>query len=250
MTDLTHLGEEEHAALALLAAAGRILADTRSDVPPEFVTGLFARAVPEDLMSYDAREIAKLAARAWELFVERKPGTARVRLSSLTAGDARLNAISVLEVLNDDMPFLLDSVMGELAERGLDIHLVVHPVFAVERDPAGRLIAFQNARPSTSGKARESFIYIHLARIDDETRRRDIADAIEAALYDVRVGVQDWRAMLDRVTGVVAELKDNPPPLPVGEIAEAIQFLQWLKDDNFTFLGVRNYEFSANEDSL
>ena len=122
-----NLARNESAA-ARKKRAGRILAETRGDVPAEFLTGLLGRAAPEDLMVYDAREIAKLAARAWELFAERKPGTARVRLSSLTAGDARLNAISVLEILNDDMPFLLDSVMGELAERGLDIHLVVHPV--------------------------------------------------------------------------------------------------------------------------
>ena len=56
--------------------------------------------------------------------------------------------------------------------------------------------------------------------------------------------------MLDRVAGEIADLKNHPPPLPVGEIAEAIQFLQWLTDDNFTFLGVRNYEFATGEDSL
>jgi glutamate dehydrogenase len=60
-------------------------------------------------------------------------------------------------------------------------------------------------------------------------------------LGEVRLAVQDWRPMRERVTGIVAELKANPPPLPVDEIAEAIQFLQWLLADNFTFLGARNY---------
>ena len=63
----------------------------------------------------------------------------------------------------------------------------------------------------------------------------------------MRLAVVDWRPMLDRVNGIVADLKTNPPPLPVDEIAEAIQFLQWLLADNFTFLGVRNYTFEQDE---
>ncbi len=64
---------------------------------------------------------------------------------------------------------------------------------------------------------------------------------MSTVLDEVRLAVQDWRPMLNRVNGIVSELKANPPPLPVDEIAEAIQFLQWLLADNFTFLGVRDY---------
>jgi glutamate dehydrogenase len=66
--------------------------------------------------------------------------------------------------------------------------------------------------------------------------------ALEIVLAEVRLAVQDWRPMRDRVSAIIAELKTTPPPLPVDEIAEAIQFLQWLLADNFTFLGVRDYE--------
>ena len=250
MTDAIAHSDEERAAHELLTAAAKVLADDRHEVPAEFVTLLFERALPEDLMRYDAREIAVLAAEAWALFGERHPGTPRLRLATPVAGDKRLKAMSVLEVINDDMPFLVDSVMGVLADRGLDANLVVHPIFTVQRDSSGRLLSFERARPAAPGMVRESFIHVHLARIDDEGRRNDLKRAIEAALMDVRVSVQDWRAMLDRVAGEIADLKNHPPPLPVGEIAEAIQFLQWLTDDNFTFLGVRNYEFATGEDSL
>ncbi len=244
-------GDEKNAVQALIAAAGKVLAGERSDVPEAFIAGLFERAVPDDLMRYDAREIAALAADAWDLLSARKPGTANVRLSSPVEDVAheRLKATSVLEVVNDDMPFLVDSVMSELADRGLDVHFVVHPIFTVERDSNGRLRAFKGTQPAGEG-SRESFIHIHLARIDDEAKRKEIVRAIEAALADVRVSVQDWRAMHERVTGTIAGLKRNPPPLPVGEIAEAVQFLDWLAHDNFTFLGIRNYEFSPGEDAL
>ena len=63
------------------------------------------------------------------------------------------------------------------------------------------------------------------------------------------LAVQDWRPMLGRVDEVIADLKTNPPPLPVDEIAEAIQFLEWLAADNFTFLGVRDYALDGNDDA-
>ena len=79
---------------------------------------------------------------------------------------------------------------------------------------------------------------------------RPIVAAIGLVLADVRACVGDWRAMKARVAGEIAELKGNPPPLPVAEIAEAIQFLEWLDADNFTFLGIRNYVFTAGEAAL
>src|SRR6516162_7856757 len=82
------------------------------------------------------------------------------------------------------------------------------------------------------------------------TSARSIASTSERALVDVRLCVEDWRAMTARVADMVAELKANPPPLPAAEIAEAVAFLEWLADNNFTFLGIRDYTFTAGEDAL
>ena len=89
--------------------------------------------------------------------------------------------------------------------------------------------------------ARESFIHIHVERIDDAAKRDEIAHALEWVLIDVRLCVRDWKPMVARVNEVIAELKANPPPVPVGDIAEAIQFLEWLNANNFTLLGVQEY---------
>src|SRR5215510_11814336 len=211
---------------------------------------LFAHAVPEDLMRYDPRQLAELAANAWSLLAVRKPGVPKIRLDTPDpTGHERLRNDSVLEIVNDDMPFLVDSVLAELAERGIEIRFVVHPVLTVVRDEAGRLTAFKGAKPA-AGALRESVIYIHIERIDEEARRAEIVEAIERVLADVRLCVQDWRAMIARVADAIAELKANPPPLPEAEIAEAVAFLEWLADNNFTFLGVRNYKFTSGEEAL
>jgi glutamate dehydrogenase len=155
----------------------------------------------------------------------------------------------VLEIVNDDMPFLVDSVLGELTERGLEVRLVVHPVFSVGRDAAGRLTAFNGTR-QVEGALRESFIHIHFESLEEPARRDDLVTALERVLADVRACVTDWRAMTARVDSLVAELKSNAPPLPAAEIAEAVEFLEWLVANNFSFLGVRDYQLSAGREAL
>src|SRR6516164_6414590 len=234
--------DEQHAAKALIAEAGTRMRGADPDIPEDFVTALFAHAVPEDLMHYDAGGLAALAADAWSLLAMRKVGMAAIRFdtfASVTGPEPR-RGDSVLEIVNDDMPFLLDSVLGELAERGVAVHFVVHPIFAVSRDAAGRLVAFKG-NAHGGGAPRESFIHLHVERIDDAARRAEIVAALEPVLADVRAAVEDWRAMTARVRDVIADIRANPPLLQVAEVAEAVQFLDWLLADNFTFLGVRNY---------
>jgi glutamate dehydrogenase len=214
----------------LVAAAGPLLAE---GVPPDFAERLFGRAAPEDLVHYEAADLARLAQNAWEFLAARKPGTFKVRLEAPVDG-ARLNDISVIEIINDDKPFLLDSTMGELANLGVAVRLVAHPVLTVARAPDGQLTGL-----APEG-ARESLIHIHVERIEDEARKTAILSALGDALTEVHLAVADWRTMLQRLGEVVADMEARPPPLPADEVAEAIAFLQWLLDDNFTFLGVRS----------
>ncbi len=235
---------DEGAAQKLIAAAAAVLAARKPDIPEDFFAALFSHADPEDLARYQAHELALLAADAWSFLGQRKAGAAKLRFEA----SAARREVSVLEIVNDDMPFLVDSVLGELNERGLDIHLVVHPVLTVERNALGTLTSFNGLR--TGSGARESFIHIHVEGIDDAARRAEVVQALEQVLADVRITVQDWRAMLARVGEIIADLKTTPPPLPVDEIAEAIQFLEWLMANNFTLLGVRNYVCIAGTDAL
>jgi glutamate dehydrogenase len=239
--------DEERAARALLDAASTLL----GDVPATFAALLFARTAPEDLLIYDKTEVAELARQAWAFLAERKSGEPKVHVvSPPDAAGAHLKSISVIEVVNDDMPFLVDSLMGELNERGLHVRLIAHPIFTVVRGQDGKL-----ASPPTEGRAdggakgaqSESFIHIHIERIDDANKRGELANALVAVLADVRLCVQDWKPMVARVSEVIAELKADPPPIPVAEIAEAIQFLEWLAANNFTLLGVQDYAVAGDD---
>jgi glutamate dehydrogenase len=229
---------EKIAARATIEKAGAALARRRAEIPVDFIEQLYGRVVPEDVARYGSDDLATLAAHAYDFIAERKPGTPKIRCDTIKLEhSADRNSVTVVEIVNDDMPFLVDSVMGEITERRLDVRLVAHPMFGVRR--SGSKLAGIDA-PDAVG-ARESFIHIHLSPVADDVCA-ELVHALEIVLGEVRLAVQDWRPMRDRVTAIVAELKTTPPPLPVDEIAEAIQFLQWLLADNFTFLGVRDYK--------
>jgi len=247
MADDISISANEHdaAARAGLEQADSALAARRKDIPAGFVSQLYGQAVPEDILCYAPADLATLAERAFDFLKERTANAPKIRCDTVALKESgERKSVTVLEIANDDMPFLVDSVMGEIGERRLNVQLVAHPVFGVRRDN-GRLVAL-GARDA-AGSVRESFIHVHLESIADAAQCEAIVRALAGVLGEVRLAVTDWRAMLDRVNGMVNELKTNPPPLPVDEIAEAVQFLQWLLADNFTFIGVRDYVFDGNE---
>src|SRR5882757_2263585 len=120
--------DENSAASSLIDTAAAMLVGGRSDIPPSFTAHIYARAVPEDVVRYGAEDLAMLAERAYEFLRERQPGTPKVRCETVTLSDSgERKSVTVVELINDDMPFLVDSVMGEIAERRLDVRLVSHP---------------------------------------------------------------------------------------------------------------------------
>jgi len=241
--DIPH-GGDDYASVALIDAATALLAKRKPDIPTDFLAKLFGLAAPDDLARYGAEELAAIAERSWTFFAEREAGVPKIRFEPAAAA----RGVAVLEIVNDDMPFLVDSVVGELNARSLDIRLFVHPVFVVERDLAGKLTNFKGAR--NVGGQRESFIHIHVDSLEDVARRAEIVEALNGILAEVRVCVEDWQPMLARIRAIIADLRTSPPPLAVDEIAEAIQFLEWMEDDNFTLLGARDYVFTDSAEAL
>jgi glutamate dehydrogenase len=242
------LDTDDSAGQALIGAASAALAKRRSDIPGGFLAELLGSAVPDDLRRYGPDELAAIAERSWSLLAVRKAGAPKISFEPAPALAPVTRTVAVLDIINDDMPFLLDSVVGELNQRGLDIRLLVHPVFAVERDSAGALTAFKGV--AKDGGRHESFIHIHIEGVAEAARRAEIVAALEDILAQVRVTVQDWRPMLEGLRAIIAELRADPPPLDAGEVAEGVQFLEWLAADNFTLLGTRDYVFTGDAEVL
>ncbi len=211
----------------------------------DFAAALYANAPYEDIHALAPDELAELAAESFTCLKTHKPGTTTLRVFNPDGEDGSgLERVTVIDIVNQNMPFLLDSAMAELTARGLDVRMVLHPILAVTRDGKGKLKdVAPRTRAAKDGTQPVSFIHIHVGRIDSDLVRKDLARTLTGIFNDVRTCVADWRAMLGHVDEAIAEFRDNPPPIPVEEIAEAVQFLEWLRDNNFTFLGMRQYDF-------
>ncbi|MBX9875860.1 MAG: NAD-glutamate dehydrogenase, partial [Beijerinckiaceae bacterium] len=236
-----------NATAAAVSAIESAAADHPGAMPPEFPRLLYGRAVAEDLEALPADMLARAAAAAHaHLLAPRAPQAINLRLrDEAFDSDGRQRQVTILEVVNENKPFLLDSTLSELAEQGYEPRLVSHPILAVARaaDGAFLSLAGEAAGRAPEGTRRESLIQIVLERIDSPEARDRLCAGLERVYADVGLAVEDWAAMRGRITEVIQAYRANPPPLPEDEVGEALQFLEWIAGDNFTLLGIRAYRF-------
>ncbi|HKB79417.1 MAG TPA: NAD-glutamate dehydrogenase, partial [Thermoanaerobaculia bacterium] len=182
----------------------------------------------------------------WEFGNVRKPGTPNIRLFNPTIeANGWTLQHTIIEIVNDDMPFLVDSVTAEINGRGRNIHLLLHPVVQVRRDAGHRRIEIASTEATAADSVTESYMHIE---IDQETEPAELGSmraALERVLEQVRLAVTDWRAMRNRLAEDIRELEGKKLPMPKEEVDEADAFLKWLDEGNFIFLGFRRYGFAT-----
>ncbi len=211
--------------------------------PEDFAALLFARVDAEDLALLPQEMRDALAASTRTFLERREIGKATIRVEPIVVSG---RPGTLVEVINEDMPFLLDSTLADLTERGYPLALVAHPILAVERKPDGslaRLIGASQGR-ELAPVQRESLLHIHVGVAMDAVQRQELADRLATIFVDIRAAVTDWLPMRTRIAEIATRYRATPPLLPADEIAEAVQFFDWLLAENFTILGVREYRFS------
>ncbi|MEU6889385.1 NAD-glutamate dehydrogenase [Streptomyces viridosporus] len=220
-----------------------------------FLQRFYLHTAPEDLTDRDPVDVFGAAASHHRLAENRPQGTASVRVHTPTVEENGWTCShSVVEVVTDDMPFLVDSVTNELTRQGRGIHVVIHPQFVVRRDVTGKLIEVLPTPPGDDlphDAHVESWIHVEIDRESDRGDLKQITADLLRVLSDVREAVEDWGKMRRAATGLAEDLSDEPVPgdLPQQQVEEARELLHWLADDHFTFLGYREYEL-REDDSL
>ena len=203
----------------------------------------------DDLAAYTPDQLVEHVAAMREFATLRAPGTP---LIDVVDGPA----FTLLRVVTDDMPFLVDSVGIELAREGRSIHLIIHPQVVVRRDGEGRLVEVLDIDPDDdrpSDATNESWMHIELDHDLVEVSGEETVRGIARVLADVRAAVQDWQAMRAKAVEIADSLATEPIPAEAeGERAEAAALLRWLADEHFTFLGYREYDLvtTDGEDAL
>ncbi len=257
--------EQEQAKEALIDAVVELALERTRDLPPDRTERLlreyYRRAAPLDLVGADPADRYAAALRHWQLARHRTAGTTLVRVyDPAPVEDGWHTQHTVVDLVTDDMPFIVDSVVAELQRRGLTIHVLLHPVALVHRSADGEVVDIHRAgngpapSPDPSGGRvpegtvvfRESFVHVEVDRLADAAAREELVGAIRSVLDDVRAATGDWSAMRDRAMALADDLdRPAPPGVDPDEWREAAALLRWLVADNFTFLAFRSYDLVA-----
>jgi len=216
-----------------------------------FAAQLLKRMAPEDLAARSAETWAALALGLLDFLRVRRPGTPCVRVFNPNPHDHGWESThTVIEVVTDDAPFLVDSVGIAISQAGALLHTVIHPVYNVERDPGGHILNL-GADGAGKGKA-ESVMHIEVDRMTEPADLERMERDVRGSLQDVTHCVNDWAAMRDKMLSIANEMARQQIPLAPEGVAEAQEFLRWVANDHFTFLGYRQYRVvkAGGEDVL
>jgi glutamate dehydrogenase len=229
----------------------RQLSGDEAERAEAFVRQYYRWVSPDDLAERSELDVYGAALAHYNLARRRRAGATRVRVyNPQFESDGWQSSHTAVEVVTDDAPFLIDSVSMELNRRGFGVHLIIHPVMRVRRDEDGVLLEVLPRDSATDQAVAESVIHAEVARHTDPADLREIESAVRRVIAEVRAAVEDWPEMRRRALDLVEELETVPPGIDPDDVAEAREFLAWLEDHNFTFLGYREYQVSGEDGSV
>ena len=230
----------------IAAEARERTAGTSIDLRRRFLRAYFRGVGEEDIAQREPLANARTALRHLETGYQRTPGKALVEVFNPdTAGNGLSTPHTVVMIVTDDMPFLVDSLGVALSKAGVAIHLLIHPVLWVKRDSRGRLLEVVNG--PEEGARSESWQLYEVDRQTDPAQITALRDRLTSVLRDVRLAVEDWMPMRERIRAISQSLKNDPPLLPKDEVAEAHALLDWMEERHFVFLGYRQYRLERGD---
>ncbi len=222
-----------------------------------FVQHFYHSVAPEELLERgNASNLYGAAVDYWRFVSQYTPNQTKVRVyNPQFEQDGWQTTHTVVSILIKEMPFLVDSVRMALNRQGLTVHLTIPPVFKTHRDEQGQLVELlphhsdnQLSPVEREKKNHEFLIHLEVDRQTEAAVLDGIARELENVLDDVRMAVNDWQPMRQKMGEVLQELETNSPPIETDELHEVCEFLHWVQTNHFTFLGYREYELSGKDD--
>ncbi len=214
---------------ALEASFARILGTSPGPAEQSFLAQAHEDYAADETPELGGEDLAALLAASWRAAKDYPAGSAPlITVGPLAGAEGQTLDYDLVRIIQTDAPFLVDSVMGALAEAGVSVRALFHPV--VELD--GR---------------RLSVIMLVIDGAPQE-RRDALGEGLADCLADVHVAVADHEARTGLMRQAVMRLEETPPKVDPAVLAENIAFLKWLKSDHFVFLGARDYDYPRAAD--
>ncbi|MCP1673324.1 glutamate dehydrogenase [Natronocella acetinitrilica] len=208
----------------------------------------YHRVAADDLAQRQAGDLYGAAVSHWNLARKRRAGAPRIHVYNPDPEQHGWESThTAVQIVTDDLPFLVDSVAMALNRAGLTIHLIIHPLLYVTRNSRGDLQTVEEDGKG-NGHLTEAWMHFEVDRQPDEAQLEALHEELIKVLSDCRTVVNDWQPMRQMMADVVATLATVPRKhVDAAERDEAVAFLEWLIDNHFTFLGYRRYQLKREK---
>ncbi len=200
---------------------------------------------PEDLEFFEAKLLSEMAASHWEMAKERKQGEPQLRIYCPEVEDGESRK-TVIDIVSDDLAFLVDSVAAEINKNNLLIGILIHPNLHASYNDKGEVTGF-SAQDDDKHGYRQAHIHVQINETLSDQAINDLKEGLYTILEDVFHANSDWHEMLDKLKGASRELNSARTLRPAAEVQEHCAFLDYLYNNNFTLLGYREYKFSEGQ---
>ncbi|MCU7554164.1 NAD-glutamate dehydrogenase [Alteromonas sp. ASW11-19] len=152
---------------------------------------------------------------------------------------------TIVEIIVNDMPFLVDSVRMALNRMGITAHLFLHSPIWLKRDDNNKISDFVEPGTTDKDAVKQTVLFIE---IDHQSTKKEL-DSLKRELFsvvdEVSLAVLDWQQMTDKLHEVAGQATDMQWPADKSETDQTKRFLDWLADHNFTLMGYRYYDVKA-----
>lgn len=212
----------------------------------EFAKQLYGTVAMEDLRAWDIDDLYGAVVNFWSLINDRAPHETKIRIYNPDfERHGWQTTHTVIEIICDDMPFLVDSIRLVIHRMGLSSHLTIHMGgICVKRNKDNHISAIfpPNHLAEEKGIIHEAPVFLEIDRQTDLKILEELRHGCERAIEDARVVFEDWEKMREKVCEAIVEIDKVSSVLDASEVDETKAFLHWIEDHHFTFLGVRDYE--------
>lgn len=205
-----------------------------------FISHFFGKLPAPDIDRLEPEQSAKLAEFSYDLLQNRKPGEPKIEILSPDQTEKKLGKMgTALFLINDDKPFLVDSLTAELVRQGFTIYENVHPILRLTRDAKGKLKSLDY--DSDKRASAESLIYFLISPLPEAISPESLKTELEKVLTLISAAVTDWKTMVKEADAVRKHLQKLPSSVSAREKSEIFDFLHWLASSNYVFLGFEEY---------
>ncbi|MBN33555.1 MAG: NAD-glutamate dehydrogenase [Rhodospirillaceae bacterium] len=216
-----------------------------------FTRSYFADVIVEDVEHETIENLYGAVASLWQFLKQRKSAGPKIRVYNPDLEqDGWQSTHTAIEIVNDDMPFLVDSVVSALNVMALPVLNLVHPIIHVTRSDTGLVEALATGDEATDGMAAESVLHVEITQQPGGDRHNEIEARLNEVLGSVSASVEDWHQMMAELEAQIDELRASPPPVAEEDFTEGLDFLEWLQNNHFTFLGHREYVYDRRDDGV